>query len=78
MRTIRRWIEERHHQPVVTMYIGEDVTDDDGLHAAGEDGVTAVVGRRTAAAYHLESPDEVDALINDLIADRLRRSTSAG
>jgi trehalose-phosphatase len=78
VRTVRQCVEERSQHPVVTMYIGEDVTDDGALDAAGEDGVTVVMGRRTQAAYHLESPDDVDALVHELIADRLRRSTSAG
>ena len=70
VRTVRRCVEERLRRPVFTVYIGEDVADDDALSAAAEDGVAAVVGRRQDVARHLDSPDAVDALMNELIVDR--------
>jgi hypothetical protein len=75
---VKRCVEERHHRPVFTVYVGEDVPDDDALNAAGEDGVAAVVGRRRDASDRFDSPDEVYALINELIVARSGRSTSAG
>jgi trehalose 6-phosphate phosphatase len=76
LRTVRRCVEERHQRPVFTMYIAEDVPHDGALDAAGENGVGAVVGRRTHAAYHLESCDDVDEMMNELIADRFLRTSS--
>jgi trehalose-phosphatase len=70
VRAVRRCVEERHGRPVFTVYIGEDVADDDALDAAAEDGVAAVVGRRTGSSCHFDSPDAVDALIGELITAR--------
>ena len=77
VRTVTRCVEERHHRSVFTVYIAEDVPDDDALNANGEDGVAAVVGRRRDASYHFDSPDEVDSLIQELITARVP-NTSAG
>ena len=73
LRTVRQCVEQRHQRPVFTMYIAEDVPHDGALDAGGENGVGAVVGRRTHAAYHLESCDDVDEMMNELISDRLLR-----
>lgn len=70
VRLVRRCVEERLGRPVFTVYIGEDVADDDALTAVAEDGVAAVVGRRRDVACHFDSPDAVDALITDLIVAR--------
>jgi trehalose 6-phosphate phosphatase len=78
LRTVRRCVEERHQRPVFTIYIAEDVPHDGALDAVGECGIGAVVGRRTHAAYHLESGDDVDDMMNELITDRLLRSSSNG
>jgi trehalose 6-phosphate phosphatase len=75
--TVRQRVEERHHRTAFTIYIGEDVPDDGALNALGERGVVAVVGRRTHVEYHLESCDELDALIRELITSRIR-GDSAG
>lgn len=76
LRTVRRRVEERHQRPVFTMYIAEDVPHDGALDAVGENGVGAVVGRRTHAAHHLESCDDVDEMMNELISDRLLRASN--
>jgi trehalose 6-phosphate phosphatase len=76
LRTVRRCVEERHQRRVFTIYIGEDVPHDSALDAVGESGVGAVVGRRTQAAHHLESCDDVDEMMNELITDRRLRASS--
>ena len=72
VRAVRRCVKERHGRPVFTVYIGEDVADDDAMHAAAEEdgGVAAVVGRRSGASCHFDSPDAVGALIGELITAR--------
>lgn len=77
LRTVRRCVEAHHRRVAFTVYIGEDIVDDDALSAIGERGVAAVIGRRTHAAYHLDSCDDLDAVINKLIETRLRRSGSS-
>jgi trehalose-phosphatase len=76
LRAVRRCVEERHQRPVFTVYIAEDVPHDSALDAVGENGVGVVVGRRTHAAHHLESCDDVDEMMNELITDRLRTSSN--
>ena len=68
---VRRQVEARHQRPAFAVYLGADTVDDDAMSALGPGGVTAVVGRRTRAEYHLESPDAVDAFLNRLVDDRL-------
>lgn len=70
VRAVRRCLEERERRTVFTVYIGEDVADDDARDAAADNGVTTVVGRRTDAARRANSPEAVDSLINELIAAR--------
>jgi trehalose-phosphatase len=76
--TVRRCVEERSQRTVFTMYLGEDVADDGALNAVGDRGVAAVIGRRTHTAYHLESSEDVDVLLDELIAGRLRRTHANG
>jgi trehalose 6-phosphate phosphatase len=76
LRTVRQCVEQRHQRPVFTMYIAEDVPHDSALDGVGESGVGAVVGRGTHAAYHLESCDDVDDMMNELITSRLVRASS--
>jgi len=64
---IREVVERSHRKPAFTVYVGEDVADDDALDAVDGDGVSAVVGRRTRRArYHLDGPDDVMRLIDGL------------
>lgn len=74
---VRRCVEARYQRNAFTMYIGEDIPDDGAANAIGELGVAAVVGRRTQAAYHLESSEDLDAVLDELIANRLRRTTDS-
>lgn len=76
LRIVRRCVEARHHRVAVTVYIGEDIADDDAPDAIGERGVAATVGRRTPAVCHLDSCDGLDTVIKALIASRLSRSDS--
>jgi hypothetical protein len=78
LRTVRRCVEERHHRTAFTLYIGEDIADDGALSALGERGVAAVIGRRMPVEYLLESSDDLDAVIGELITTRLRRTDSNG
>lgn len=53
---IRQFLEDRDRRRVLTVYVGEDVVDDDAFEAIEGHDVAAVVGRRTRQArYHLES-----------------------
>jgi len=78
LRVVRRSVEARHHRAAFTVYIGEDIADDDAMSAIGERGVAAVIGRRTPVAHHLDSCDDLDALIDTLITSRVRRGGSTG
>ena len=59
-------LEGRQHIPV---FIGDDVTDEDGLQEIQEDGIGILVGthgEKTAAHYRLESTDEVSDFLDEL------------
>ena len=71
IRWIRQHLQQRVTQPVFTVYIGEDVPDDDAVEAVTEDGISAVVGRRRRGAlYHLRSPADVWQFIDLVTAAR--------
>jgi trehalose-phosphatase len=64
---IRQLLEEREQRRVFTVYVGEDVVDDDAFEAVDEQDVTAVVGRRGQhARYHLSSTETVWRLIESV------------
>ena len=68
-----RWIQQRvseHARSVPrTMYVGDDITDEDAFRALGPEGVTVVVGSRPSAArFRLADPGAVDALVRMLAA----------
>jgi trehalose 6-phosphate phosphatase len=70
---VRRHLEARERKPVFTLYIGEDVPDDDALDAIEGPGLAAAVGGRAPKAqYHLRSPLEVWQLVERLAASRFR------
>jgi trehalose 6-phosphate phosphatase len=73
---VRRCVEERYQRSAFTVYIGEDAVDDDAARAIGERGVAAVVGRRARVDCHLDSPDDVDAFMQEVILDRQPRRPS--
>ncbi|HXO21220.1 MAG TPA: trehalose-phosphatase [Thermoanaerobaculia bacterium] len=55
--------------PLLPVYIGDDVTDEDAFRAIGSNGITVLVAdepRETAAGYSLRNPDEVRQLLERL------------
>jgi trehalose-6-phosphatase len=61
---IHRRLQEHEAEPLLTLYIGEDVPDDDAFEALGNDGISAAVGTRASKAqYRLTSTEEVWQLI---------------
>jgi alpha,alpha-trehalase len=65
--TIRHLLEERERRRVFTVYVGEDVVDDDAFDALEGHEVGAVVGRRARQArYHLPSSSVVCRLVESL------------
>jgi trehalose-phosphatase len=69
---VRRSIEHHRQQHVFTVYVGEDIADDDAVNAlVEEDAVAAVLGRRRSNAhYHLTSREDIDVFMRELIACR--------
>lgn len=63
--TTLSWIRERMGQPVLPLYIGDDLTDEDAFDAVRADGIGMIVrhgedgDRPTAASYSLECPLQV-------------------
>ena len=52
-------------EPLLPIYLGDDITDEDGFDAVHDDGVAILVrhsddgDRATAAGYALDNPDQV-------------------
>jgi trehalose-phosphatase len=68
---IRNHVWERTARPVFTVYIGEDVPDDDAFEAVAGRGISAAVGGRARKArFHLGSTSDVWRLIERLAARR--------
>jgi trehalose 6-phosphate phosphatase len=69
-----RWLERllavRRRVPLRIVYVGDDITDEDGFQAVGPGGVSVVVGKQrpTAARFHLPDPAAVEALLRMLVA----------
>jgi len=67
-----RWIQsdvERRHGPCCTVYLGDDVTDEDAFRVVGDDGLTIIVGDRPSAAeLRLPGPPAVEAWLRGLTA----------
>jgi len=62
---------ELHSSPVIPLYIGDDLTDEDAFQAIRDRGIGIVVGQpphRTAARYMLQDPAEVKAFLDFLAA----------
>ena len=72
-----RWIARRvtaPHRPVLAMYAGDDVTDEDAFGALPPGGLGVVVGSRPSmASFRLANPDAVEALLRMLVAMPGRR-----
>jgi trehalose-phosphatase len=64
------WIRERIerlHGPTFTMYIGDDVTDEDAFRAVGPGGMTIGASERvTSAEFRVDGPVDVERLLNSL------------
>lgn len=62
---IREFVAARH--PVSSVYIGDDVTDEDGFTAVRGQGLAIAASRRvTGADYYVDGPPEVEALLRRL------------
>lgn len=79
--TTLAWIRDQIEQsgPVLPVYIGDDLTDEDAFDAVRDDGIGILVqhtedgDRRSAAQYTLENPDQVRDFL-DRLADELPAS----
>jgi trehalose 6-phosphate phosphatase len=72
---IRQYLQQRERKPVFTLYVGEDVPDDDALRAIEGQGISVAVGSVARhAQYHLRSPEEVWSLIERITLARIERS----
>lgn len=83
--TALQWLLDRlprDRSPVMPIYIGDDLTDEDAFDVVRHDGIGIVVahsedGNRTSAAqFRLENPDGVRVLTEKLVADIRAASTS--
>jgi len=67
VRWIQRRVAERAGRAVQTMYVGDDLTDEDAFRAVAPGGVTVVVGSRPSSArFRLPDPAAVEALVRML------------
>ncbi|WP_309230640.1 trehalose-phosphatase [Nocardia sp. SYP-A9097] len=70
--TALRWILDRLAVPAVPIYLGDDLTDEDGFDAIESDGLAIVVrhgedgDRRTAARFSVSGPAAVRDFLNEL------------
>mgnify|MGYP006286323549 FL=1 len=58
----------------IPLFIGDDVTDEDAFKALADDGIGILVGEHSqlsAATYHLENVGQVDAFLEELVANEL-------
>ena len=64
------WIRERvvrQHGDAWPVYIGDDLTDEDGFRAVREQGVSVAASSRAGDAdFAVDGPDEVEALLRQL------------
>ena len=65
------WIRERvaaaSELPVVCVYIGDDVTDQDAFAALGDNGIAVAASNRASGAhFYVQGPPEVEALLRQL------------
>jgi trehalose-phosphatase len=75
---IREFLERRHRRGVFTLYVGEDVADDEAFGAIEDRGLGAVVGKRaTKARYRLEAPLQVARLVDLLLRSPDRTDSAA-
>lgn len=66
------WIRTRVellHGPVFTVYVGDDVTDEDGFRAVGPDGISIGASDRVREAqFRIDGPSAVELLLQSLLA----------
>jgi len=67
-----QWIRERIervHGPTFTVYVGDDVTDEDAFRAVGPEGMTISASERASGAeFFVNGPDGVKRLLHSLDA----------
>lgn len=65
-----QWIRERVerlHGPTFTVYVGDDVTDEDAFRAVGADGLTISASERAVGAeFSVDGPEAVRRLLHSL------------
>jgi alpha,alpha-trehalase len=65
-----QWIRERIerlHGPTFTVYVGDDVTDEDAFKAVGPEGMTISASERaTGAQFSVNGPEGVERLLHSL------------
>lgn len=83
--TAVRWLLARRealsHEPVLPVYIGDDLTDEDAFRALGKRGISVVVGAGnpfTRAQYRVRSPAEVVSFLRRLLLISERGADRAG
>lgn len=66
-----RWIRERverRHGPSFPVYVGDDLTDEDGFRAVSDDGISIAASERASGAeFRLDGPADVEALLRGLV-----------
>jgi alpha,alpha-trehalase len=66
------WIRERVQRlfgPTFTVYIGDDLTDEDAFHAVGADGIAIAASDRVSGAHvHVDGPADVARLLHQVSA----------
>lgn len=72
-----KWLLARQHfllrqQPIIAIYIGDDVTDEDAFMALKDDGITVFVGRSstTCAAFTVRDTDDVRRFLEHILVTR--------
>ena len=65
-----QWIRERIervHGPTFTVYVGDDVTDEDAFRAVGPEGMTISASERASGAeFSVDGPEGVKRLVHSL------------
>jgi trehalose-phosphatase len=74
---VRIWVAGQRHKnlfPLVPLYLGDDVTDEDAFQVVNSRGGLSILvadpPRRTAARYYLRNPEEVFRFLTRLLSLR--------